>query len=246
MQTMAGVKAIDVQEKISTIEAVAAAIGANIEMANQYRIVDKKTGKDLFYAAEKTGLLRRQFQVWCPDCAPWEVDILHMGRWSQGAVFKLEKPWKCACCCCNRPRVYLRDFSSGRLIGDIEEPCLKCCTAMKFILKDDKGNKVATATSDCIQFGLCCSCPCGPCSRIHLTVRDAKYRNVGRMTRQIPGCCRWCLTPDVDHYYVEFGDDMDPVDKTLLMALAVFLDFRYFNTNSCAKHGSHDNYQPEA
>jgi len=230
MQVMAGVEQIDVQERVSGFEALTALAGHEIEMANRYKIKDHKTGKDIFYAVEKTGLCRRQLQVFFGDCAPWEVDILYTEGTRRDLAFKLERPWKCSCCCFNRPTVTVREYESGRLLGSLRDP-VKCCTAMKFQLMDYSGNRVATASSGCVQCGLCCSCPCGPCSRIHLAVRDRSGKKVGRMYRQIPGCCKWMLVPDADNYFVEFDKDMDPVDKVLLMSLAIFMDFRYFNNN---------------
>ncbi|CAK0884196.1 unnamed protein product, partial [Prorocentrum cordatum] len=120
-------------------------------------------------------------------------------------------------------------------VGSIRDPIKCCCVAMKFEAFDDSGNRVATASTGCgcCQCGLCCSCPCGPCSRIHLTVSGPSGKKVGRMYRQIPGCCKWMLVPDADNYFVEFDQEMDPATKVLLMSLGHGrrMDYRYFNNN---------------
>lgn len=230
MQVMASLEAIDVKEKVNHAEALSAAFGAEVEMANKYKISNHKNGVDVFFAVEKTGLLQRQLQTVCGDCAPWELDIVYTEGTRRDLAFKIERPWTCTCCCCNRPTVEIRDIGTNRLIGTIKDPP-KCCTAMKFKMWDGSDNLVGTASTPCLQCGLCCSCPCGPCSRIHLTVRDKWGKKTGSMYRQIPGCCKFCCCPDVDNYHVEFDKDMDPVAKVLLMALAIFMDFRYFNNN---------------
>ena len=42
----------------------------------------------------------------------------------------------------------------------------------------------------------------------------------------MPSCLTWCFASDVDSYKVEFGGVQSPQYRALLMALAIFIDFR--------------------
>lgn len=232
VHVMDDVDSIDVIEKASLLEAASAFLGQEVEMENKYKIVDGRTGKDLYYAVEKTEFLSRQTKQCCGDCAPWEVDVVHTEGGSSEMAFTLTRPRTCTCCCCNRPTVTVRDARSGRTLGSLSDPCSCCCTTLDFEIRDAHGSQVATASSGNCQCGLCCPCPCGPCSRIHLDVEDKSGNKVGHLYRQIPGCCKWFFAPDVDNYHVEFGQGLQPSYKVLLMALALFMDFRYFNDNT--------------
>jgi len=233
MERMVAVEQLDIQERVSHLEAFSAMMGQEIEMANRYTITDRKTGKQIFFGYEKTGLWRRQLQLCFGDCAPWELNLIYTEGTRRDTAFTLERPWSCSCCCFRRPRLNVRNAESGKLIGSIRDPVKCCCVAMKFEAFDAEGTRVATASTGCgcCQCGLCCSCPCGPCSRIHLNVAGPSGKKVGRMYRQIPGCCKWMLVPDADNYFVEFDQQMDPATKVLLMSLAIFMDYRYFNNN---------------
>jgi len=244
MERMVAVEQIDIVERVNKLEAFSAMMGQELEMANKYSVTDRKTGKQIFFGFEKTGLWRRQLQLCFGDCAPWELDLLYTEGTRRDLAFKLERPWTCSCCCCRRPRMHLKDAESGRIIGTIRDPIKCCCIAMKFEAFDETGTRVATASTGCgcCQCGLCCSCPCGPCSRIHLNVTGPSGKKVGRMYRQIPGWCKWMLVPDADNYFVEFDQQMAPTTKVLLMALAIFMDFRYFNNNVLDSGRTADGY----
>lgn len=232
MQKMSTLSGIKIKEKANLIEAASALLGQEVEMANRYRILDHASGREIFYAVEQTGFCGRNLKQCCADCAGWEADILYTEHGAQQEAFHLERPWTLDICCM-RPRVHVTQARSRTKIGTLVDPCTCIpCRDIRFHAHDARGDHVMTAAAGCCQWGLCCPCPCGPCSRFSLNVEDADGRRVGHLHRQIPGPCTWFFVPDVDHYIVEFGDIKNPSHKVLLMSMALFLDFRYFNNNS--------------
>lgn len=173
----------------------------------------------------------RQLNQCFGDCAPWNLDILYTGQGTAKSAFHLERPWTCTCCCFNRPVVNVLDAVTGATVGSISDPFTCCSTA--FTVRDARGRRVLSADGGCCQPGLWCPCPLGPCARVDLGVTDAESgARVGHVRKRLPGCCMWLLAPDVDNYEIDFGAVRSPAYKTLLMALAIFMDFRYFNNSS--------------
>lgn len=60
---------------------------------------------------------------------------------------------------------------------------------------------------------------------------------MGIFRKKVPSCCTFFLAPDVDNYKVEFGKVQHPEYRALLIAMAIFIDFRYFNENSNDDNG---------
>jgi len=233
MQVMEGVSGLTIKEKVSLVEAATALLGQEVEMANKYSILDAGTGEQIFYAVEQTDCITRQVKQCCGDCAPWSVDILLTKKGHQQKAFHMERPFTCTCCCFNRPVVEISD-TSGRSIGRVVDPCT--CCAMTFHVHDAQGNDVVTADGGCCQWGICCPLPCGPCSKIDFDVLT-RGRKVGHLQKKVPGCCKFFFASDADNYHVDFGAVRDPYHKVLIMALAIFMDFRYFNNNSADDDG---------
>lgn len=229
MECLSGLQRIEVREKASMIEAVTALLGSEIEMANKYQIFNGE-GAPIFYAAEQTDFCTRQAKSCCPDCAPWNVDILYVEGGAQMLAFKLERGCTWTCCCFNRPTVTVTDVMRGQTIGSIRDP-FACCD-LTFDLRDPQEQTVLKATGGCCQCGLCCPLPCGPCSTVSFELQDPSGARVGDMYKKVPSCCKFLFASDVDNYKVEFGGVENPDLKALLMALAIFVDFRYFSDNS--------------
>lgn len=223
---------IEVKEKASFIEALTAALGMEIEMANRYQIFAEGGADELFYAVEQTDCCSRNAKNNCPDCAPWNVDILHHGGGGMYAkAFHMDRPCTFTCCCLNRPEVNIIDVMGGeQKIGSIIDPFAFC--DLTFQIKDAAGEPVLKATGGCCQPGLICPLPCGPCSEVNFDIKDvANDRLVGNIKKKVPSCCKFMFASDVDNYYIEFGEVKDPKWKAMVMALSLFIDFRYFNDN---------------
>jgi len=227
MQSMEHLKTVthaEIKEEIRIVEAITAALGQEIEMANKYRVVDGRTGGDIFYAVEQTDCLTRQLKQCCPDCAPWNVDLLYAGA----PAFKLDKAWTATCCCFNRPLLTVQD-TSGIPVGHVVDPWT-CCNLI-FHAKDHEGRDLVTIDGGCCQLGLFCPCPCGPCSRVTFEIQDPNGRQIGEIVKKIK-CCKWIVQEDVDNYEIQFGEVGHPAAKLMVLAVAIFMDFKYFNESS--------------
>eukprot|EP00429_Kryptoperidinium_foliaceum_P078674 CAMPEP_0176209392 /NCGR_PEP_ID=MMETSP0121_2-20121125/13609_1 /TAXON_ID=160619 /ORGANISM="Kryptoperidinium foliaceum, Strain CCMP 1326" /LENGTH=307 /DNA_ID=CAMNT_0017548401 /DNA_START=1 /DNA_END=924 /DNA_ORIENTATION=- len=227
-------------------------VGLELEMANKY-LVTGPAGQPLFFAVEQTDLLNRQCGG---DCRAIDVDVVVLGQdphlmnqatggmdWTfnpMGAgvdlrnsqrFIHLHKDFQCTCCCFNRPVIEIRDGTSGQLIGRIKDNW--ACCDMTFNLEDNQGDQVFAAKGGCCQLGLFCPCPCGPCQEVHFSVREPrKGKDVARLKKTIPDCLKFLVADDVDNYEVDFGKVNSAEQKAMLIALGLFIDFRYFNTRS--------------
>lgn len=238
MSHLAQLPALQVQEKANMLQEVTAMLGAEIEMANKYNILDA-TGQQIFYAVEETDCCRRQLQNGCcHDCAPYDVNILYTAPGRVGhpnqPFIRMTRPWQCTCCCLNRPVAEVHDESSGNRIkiGSFRDPCTCCC--LKFQVRDEQDNDVLEVDGGCLctQPGMLCPLPCGPCAKVQFDVKDAQSGNkVAAVEKQVPSCLSWCFAPDVDNYQLEFNQVQNEKWKAILLAFTIFMDFRYFNTN---------------
>lgn len=227
---------IEVREKASLIEGLSALVGYEVEMANKYQIFGGDAETEIFYAVEQTGFCTRQMKGCAPDCVPWDLDILYTQGGQQQLAYKLTRDFSCTCCCFNRPVVQVTDVISGQKIGSIKDPW--ACCDLTFSLRDASDTDVLYAKGGCCQCGLCCPLPCGPCSTVEFNVKDAQTdEETGHVQKKVPSCFKFLFANDVDNYKVDFEGVRDPKQRALLMALSIFIDFRYFNDNSNDDNG---------
>jgi len=231
VQAMRAVSRIEVQEKVNAIEAGAALLGQEVEMPNRYAVIDGATHQQVFFAVEQTGFVQRQLKQCFGDCTPWNLDIFYTGRGAPQKAFHVERPATCTCCCFNRPAAGVYDATSGRVLGSISDPCT--CLSTYFTVRDESGRAVLSADGGCCQLGLWCPCPCGPCSRVDFDITDTQSgRTVGHIQKRVPSPLMWMFAPDVDNYAIDFGRVSNPNYKVLIMAMSIFMDFRYWNDNT--------------
>lgn len=201
------------------------------ESRNKYDVYDGSSR--IFYAEEKTGCCCRQVQASCPDCAPFEVEMDHLGYvTNDSGALVMKKECGCTFCCINRPVVEMFD-KKGFKIGSIKDPCACCPGNMTFDLRDHEDNIIYQAESGSCQWGICCPLPCGPCKTVEFPVKDTNGEQVGRMEKHMKGCFKMCccawLFEDVENYKIYANKMSDERGKALLMGLAIFTDFRYFS-----------------
>jgi len=165
-------------------------------------------------------------------CSCWEsknkYDIYNRGS----RIFYAEEKTTCTCCCINRPVVEMFD-KNGHKFGSIKDPCPLCPGNMNFELRDHEDNRVLYAESGLCQWGLCCPCPCGPCKKVEFPVKDNDGNEVGMMEKHMKGWLKMCLCSscfdDVENYKIISKNIRGAREKTLLLGLAIFTDFRYFS-----------------
>merc|ERR1719410_635202 len=93
--------------------------------------------------------------------------------------------------------------------------------------------------SGACPLGFYCPFPCLPTLRdIKFTITDTDGKEVGQLTKRVPGMFKHFFAPDVDDYVVEWPGVEQPEHRALIMAGTMFIDFRYFNDNSNDEDGS--------
>jgi len=221
---------ITVIEKVNVLEALSAMAGQEVEMANNYKIVNAD-GDPIFFASEQTDCMTRQLKQCCGDCASWDVDIRYTQNGANALVYKIQRPWTMTFLCFNRPVAELTDeLNGGKRIATISDPYV-CCNDMTFTVKNSDEEDILYVKGGCCQMGLFCPLPCGPCSEVHFTIENTDGEEVSHLTKKVPGCCKFFLAPDVDNYEINL-DGLEGLDQRLSMImLAIFVDFRYFNEN---------------
>eukprot|EP00929_Paragymnodinium_shiwhaense_P117422 TRINITY_DN8798_c0_g1_i3.p1 TRINITY_DN8798_c0_g1~~TRINITY_DN8798_c0_g1_i3.p1 ORF type:complete len:376 (+),score=102.53 TRINITY_DN8798_c0_g1_i3:73-1200(+) len=219
-----------IKEKVQLAEVL---IG--FEMPNKYMLKDPKTGQDVFIAAEKSdgvlGVLGRQ--VFEGGDRPFNMDIAMMTGPGQPPLpfVHLERPFKCTCCCYQRPEVFISDANSGAVIGSVIDP-FACCM-MTFDIKDRNQEPVLEISHSPFSCALCCwGCPCG-CQEVDFEVKDkGSGETVGHIRKQFRGAEAVAMVTglgiDADQYTVEFSGIHNTEWKAILLGTALFLDFRFF------------------
>lgn len=239
LRALANVPSVEVQEKANMLEVLTALVGAEVEMPNRYKVLDDN-GEPILFAVESTDCCTRQLKNVCPDMVPWSVDVFYIQNGADEKAFELRRPFSCTCCCFNRPVVELVDATNGQTLGSLKDP-FACCN-LTFSVRDPDEQDVIYANGGCCQWGLCCPLPCGPCSEVNFPLTDTQSGTaVGHIQKKVPSCCKFLFAGDVDNYRVEFGAVEKPEYKMLLIAMAIFIDFRFFNStdenNSAANQG---------
>jgi len=240
MAMMSSLQEFQVKEKMSAIEALSAFAGAGqeFEMANKYTIVDN-SGKTIFFGVEGTDMCTRQLKGCCGDCAPWNLDLRVVNENNEAErAFTLTRPWTFTCCCFNRPTVSVQDMQ-GNELALMRDPCA-CCDLTFTIQDPETGDDELYIKGGCCQMGLCCPLPFGPCSEVHFSAEDPNGQEVGSITKKVPSCLKFLASPDVDNYEVDVSGIEDPKMKLAMMAVSIFIDFRYFNENANAEDSDGD------
>ncbi|CEL94424.1 unnamed protein product [Vitrella brassicaformis CCMP3155] len=226
---LSGMTGAEIKERVRMAEAI-----LGWEQNNIYDIKDQN-GNPAFIAKEDTDTCTRLIGMCCPvqDCRMFKLDISvpPMPGASPPPFLHLDRPWTCTCYCFNRPKVTVTDLTAGgEVIGTMRDPWHCCNYNMR--MADPEGKDVLNVEASCCQCGFWCPLPCGPCKEVQFEITDVESKQkVGHFKRIVPCNLLKFLFTDVDNYQVEFGGITDPKWKSLLLAAAVFADFRYFSTN---------------
>ena len=144
----------------------------------------------------------------------------------QNSFIHLYKPFKCTCCCLERPVMIANYSSSGDIFGKIDQPFNGCNPI--FTLYDDAGSLRYYIYAECFQCGLCCN---GPCSKMYEVVfniyRDVNMEKpIGNIIKKIANYGE--LVTRADSYQINFPADAKPNEKLLLIITGLMIDYQYF------------------
>lgn len=225
-------EAIHVQQRIAKGEVLSCTC---LNPGHRYDVF--QGGKKMFYAEETTkGCCARQWQICCPDAAPLDVSIDFVGSGVSEQAFRMTKACTpCTFLCINRPVTQVTD-GEGNLLGSIRDPCACCRMCVTFDLLDERGETLLQVESGCFQWGFCCPAPCGPSKMVEFPVQDLEGKEAGLLEKRMGGssglpCCSSRAVVG-ESYQVKFAEPTDARSKALLMALAIFTDYRYFSATA--------------
>jgi len=218
----------EIQEQVRWGEVLTELIGIEVDFANKYMVKDPH-GQDIILFAEQTDFCTRQMKRGCcADCVGWNVDAITTYGGQRTPFLKMERPFTFTFCCFNRPVVHISEFQTGRPIGSFRDP-FACCD-LTFTVMGPDGTEVLESKGGCCQWGLCCPLPCGPCAEVNFDIWDKNtQQEVGHIKKTVPSCCKFLIDSEVDNYKVDFNGVQNPEWKAMLLALSVFIDFRYFS-----------------
>mmetsp|Transcript_26256 Transcript_26256/g.47959 ORF Transcript_26256/g.47959 Transcript_26256/m.47959 type:complete len:281 (-) Transcript_26256:117-959(-) len=226
---MAAQPRMQVRQQRQWIEAL-----TGFERNNRY-VMRGTDGQDLFFIKENSSCIERNC---CHgQCKAWRMDIfllgprgLEGGEGSMVPFMHLERPCTMTCMCLDRPEVEISELPSGRIVGYIIEPFTFC--NLFFTLHDHLRNPLLQSDTPICRAGLCCACPCEgiPCNEVQFPVTDI---NTAQQVAMIHKYWMWgdmcqCLG-EWDNYWAEFGAVNNPDYKVLVLALAIFIQMRFFD-----------------
>lgn len=216
-----------------TAEAIEAVTGCETE--NKYYVYERnqhgrKMGKPILKCKEYSNCCSRNCLP--GDCRPFKMRVFNL--WNhENMALELVRPCQCGCCCFNRPKmqVYFTENGAREYIGKVVDN-FDCCN-YSFDVKDSSHKTIYTLVASCCQCGIWCKCPCRSCEHIDFDMYQGgrKGRPLGAkmFKRGKKNCCKNALT-DADEFSVPFPHGSPWKHRALLLAAALLVDFRMFES----------------
>lgn len=144
------------------------------------------------------------------------------------------KPYKCTCCCQNRPEMQIILSDTKEPLGIIRQPFM--CINPELEVFDKNGALKYYIKGKGYQFGLlCANKACGKCSEVCFNIYDS--RNINSFTQSLGKIFKKKasfteLITSADSYSIIFPPCSDPNDKLLIIASGLMIDYLYFEGNT--------------
>ncbi|EGR28278.1 scramblase family protein, putative [Ichthyophthirius multifiliis] len=239
LQILNGLQGIFVKQKFEALEVL-----LGCDFPNVYKVfaIDSngvKIGQfPLFKCKEISNCCVRNFLP--GDCRPFQMQVSNnLGQVGQVGFEKsmfmiLERPFKCTCCCLNRPILDVNIVENGSsqngVIGRIFSPCLVCSLGVD--IQDAQGNLKYQIEGNICQAGICCKAlPCDSCQTVNLELKGPDGNIISQITKTTADCLISYIS-DTSNFQVQFPTDASAEDKALILSATLFLDFMYFEENN--------------
>lgn len=231
-QKMKALSAVKVQQKRRMLQAVSC-----WEQQNRYVIYDNNDHtRELFFIQEGSKCWERMLIP--SDCAPWRLDFHNLPpEGLQGAedgtqfpaFLHVERPCSRTCCCIHRPEAIITELPSNRVLGTLRDPF--SIWHYTFQIFDTTGVERLRSSLSCCRKSIICPCP-GSVADFPITdAVDDHDVAILRKTWMWGDHCPCCFK-DWDNYTVHFGEAASSDFKMLLIALATFVQLRYFDSRN--------------
>jgi len=142
-------------------------------------------------------------------------------------LFIINKPFKCTCCCLERPVMDVTYSQGKQLVGQVKQP-FTCCDP-HFTVYDYSGTLRYFIHADYCQCGICCANNfCGKMSEATFNIyKDAGMTQpCGSIIKKVASFSE--LVTSADSYQVNFPLDASPSEKILLIVTTLMIDYQYF------------------
>lgn len=146
----------------------------------------------------------------------------------QNNYIHVNKPFKCTCCCLERPEMIATFVQGNQMLGKVRQP-FTCCDPV-FTIHDNSGTPKFFIHADCCQCGLCCANNfCGKMSEARFNI----YRDIG-LTQMVgsilkkPATSVSEMVTSADSYQINFPVDALPNEKLLLILTGLMIDYQFF------------------
>ena len=213
------------------------------ESPNRYYVFSQSSQggmKLLFKCKEISGCCMRNC---CPaNSREFNMVIKHIANSTylddnfQKTFVNVVKPFKCTCCCLERPEMMVTFSESNQPLGKIKQP-FTCCDP-KITLYDNDGDLKYTIHADCCQCGILCA------SNFFGKMSEAVFNIYKSNNLTEPPCGTIIkksanfaeLITTADSYQINFPPESTPNDKMNLIAAGLMIDYQFFEEKAEDHH----------
>ena len=149
----------------------------------------------------------------------------------------VKKPFKCTCCCLERPEMLISFGGTKQPLGRIKQ-VFTCCDP-EFNIYDNAGDLRYIIHGDCCQCGLCCANNfCGKLSEVIFNLYSSGDRTkpIGSIIKKSATTAE--LVTSADSYQVNFPVNSSAQDKMLLIVSALMIDYQYFEETASVNNNN--------
>ena len=207
------------------------------ETQNRYHVfgISPQGYKYMFRCREISGFCMRNC---CPsEMREFNMEISQILLNGQLQLFaNAFKPFKCSCCCFNRPVIHLN--VGEHPVGTIKH--LLSCWDPWFEVFESNGNLKYFVSADCCQCGILYTKNiCGKFSPAVFNIFAAGTQSIVATITKMSAQSFSEVVTDADSYQITFPPDSTAYDKLLLIALGLMIDYQYFETDGNGNNGGH-------
>jgi len=182
---------------------------------------------------------------WCQrNCCPSENREFKL-KWTlpdQQVFAYCDKPFKCTCCCLQRPEMVCR-YSNNQQFGRIKEPWRLCSPF--FETYDEQDGSKYVLEIPCCQCGFCCrQCCCGKCSDVYGNIYKVDNLSVPVGVVKKKENCIQEMISDANTFIITFPVDATVGDKLNLIACVLLVDYRYYESSGSNSSNARYGYSP--
>ncbi len=232
-----------IKQQVQIIEQI-----TGCESPNRYYVFSQSPQggmKLLFKCKEYSGCCMRNC---CPaDSREFNMFIKHINETTyysndfSNPFVAVNRPFKCTCCCLERPEMLCTYGESKQPLGRIKQP-FSCCDPI-FSVYDNTGTLKYTIHADCCQcFLVCRNNFCGKLSGVIFNIYNSSNINsnpVGSIIKKVASGAE--LITSADSYQINFPPEASPNDKMLLIIAGLMVDYQFFE-ESASQNNNNSGY----